>query len=131
MHLGSSILAPAPDSCQALFFPCNIDQIHWILIVAFMEEKTIQVFNSTFKSYRYSVIAIFNYLKDAYRATHDGVELPDQRQWKLYKTPPIVLARRTVMTVVSSCACMQIILSMVGLWYLTNCISTIVESTLI
>ena len=72
--------------CQALFFPCNIGSQHWILIVAFLEEKSIQVFDSLFGSHRDRVIAIFNYLKDAYRATYPGSELPNQTTWRLYAT---------------------------------------------
>jgi len=72
--------------CQALFFPCNIGGEHWILIVSYLEEKSIQVFDSLFGSHGARVIAIFNYLKDAYRATYPGSELPDQKTWRLYAT---------------------------------------------
>jgi hypothetical protein len=49
-----------------------------------MDEKNIQVFDSTLKSYKSSVIANFNYLKDAYMVMHNGAEVPDQDQWNLY-----------------------------------------------
>jgi hypothetical protein len=38
-----------------------------MLIVAFMEEKTIQIFDPAFASYKSSYTAISIYLKDAYR----------------------------------------------------------------
>ena len=73
--------------CQALFFPCNVARNHWILIVAYMEEKTIQVYCSLFGSHRSSIKSVFRYLKDAYRHEYQK-DMPSQQLWKLYQNTP-------------------------------------------
>ena len=75
-------------ACDALFFPCNVHLDHWILIVAFMKEKTIQVFDSCRGKYEAHVRGIYGYLVDEHRAKMKGVELPDQNKWKLYPKSP-------------------------------------------
>ena len=75
--------------CDALFFPCNVGRTHWILIVAFMKEKTIQVFDSLHGNYTKSVLAIYRYILDEYRSKHDNTEMPDQKEWKLYAESPL------------------------------------------
>jgi hypothetical protein len=47
-------------------------------------KKTIQVFDPLFENYESSVIAVFQYLKDACKHEHGNKELPNQDQWKLF-----------------------------------------------
>ena len=70
-------------SCEALFFPCNIGLSHWIIIVAFMKEKTIQVFDSLHGTYKSSVLAIYQYLQDEHRSKFNK-PMKDEKEWKLY-----------------------------------------------
>jgi Ulp1 family protease len=71
-------------TCDALFFPCNIGDEHWILIVAFMKEKTIQVVDSLHANYRSSVLAIYQYLQDEHISKFNGEPMKDEKEWKLY-----------------------------------------------
>ncbi len=74
--------------CDALFFPCNIRAQHWIIIVAFMKEKTIQVFDSLHENYRSGVLAIYQYLQDEHRSKFNGEPMKDEKEWKLYAECP-------------------------------------------
>ena len=75
--------------CDALFFPCNIKRQHWVLVVAFIKDKTIQVFDSLRANHADLLLAIFRYLMDEHRSLYFGEELPDQKEWKLYAETPV------------------------------------------
>ena len=65
-----------------IFFPINIRNIHWTLAVIFMETKEIQYFDSCHGTDWEKMKGLLQYLKDEYRATHDGEEM-DATEWEL------------------------------------------------
>ncbi len=74
--------------CDAVFFPWNVDLVHWILIVAFMKERKLQAFCSLGMRHKVPTRLVWNYLLDEHRDKHGGAELPHQDKWVLtYSTP--------------------------------------------
>ena len=65
-----------------IFFPCNINNNHWCLVVAFMQEKRIQFYDSSGRDGMNYLEGIMNYLKDEWRAKKDS-QLPESDRWKL------------------------------------------------
>ena len=80
-------------SCEALFFPCNIGDMHWIVIVAFMKAKSIQVFDSLGGNHESGVLAIYQYLQDEHRNKFNEA-MKDEREWKLYAENPLASAQK-------------------------------------
>jgi Ulp1 protease family, C-terminal catalytic domain len=68
-----------------IVFPVNMDNMHWICAVAFMQEKRIQIYDSMGSSGKTYLEAIFNYLKDEHMDKKKK-PLPDQDQWELIST---------------------------------------------
>ena len=74
--------------CDAVFFPWNVDLVHWIVIVAFMKERKLQAFCSLGMRHKVPTRLVWNYLLDEHRDKHGGAELPHQDKWVLtYSTP--------------------------------------------
>jgi sentrin-specific protease 1 len=65
-----------------IVFPINQNQMHWICLVAFMDEKRIQVYDSIGSSRRSYLHHIFQYIKDEHM-DKKGTPLPDADKWKL------------------------------------------------
>jgi hypothetical protein len=70
--------------CDAVFFPWNVNHTHWILIVAFLKERTLQVFCSLGNRHKAITRIVWRYLKDEYKDKHLGKELPDQESWTFH-----------------------------------------------
>jgi sentrin-specific protease 1 len=80
-----SMKVPTPRdifSLKYIFCPINIDNYHWTLAVIFMEAKKIQYFDSSGGTDWKKIKGLLQYLKDEYRATHDGEEM-DATEWEL------------------------------------------------
>ena len=110
-------------SCEAIFFPCNIRNRHWILIVAFMKAKSIQVFDSMGGNHESSVLAIYQYLQDEHRSKFNEEPMKDEKEWKLYAEIPLAPEQRNGHDCGVLSACMRTISRMVGLWCSTRLIS--------
>ena len=65
-----------------IFFPCNVNNNHWCCVVAFMQEKRIQYYDSMGGHGIYYLEGLMKYIKDEWKAKKDG-ELPDPDMWKL------------------------------------------------
>ena len=65
-----------------LFVPVNIGNYHWVLVVAFMEEKIIQFFDSTGLNGEKYEMAFLRYLDDMHKEIHHQ-PLP-MDQWTLH-----------------------------------------------
>ena len=62
---------------------------HWILIVVFMKEKTIQVFCSLNWCHKMPARVVFQYLQDDHEDKHkEGQKLPDLDQWIFHYLTP-------------------------------------------
>ena len=61
--------------------PINVENVHWISAVVFMEEKRIQMYDSKGGTDMIKLQGIFQYLQDEYR-TKKGGEL-DANEWAL------------------------------------------------
>ena len=68
-----------------IFFPINISQSHWILVVVYMKSKKIQFYDSMKGEHRNYLNAIFQYLKDKHLA-RKGTRLQDEIKWQLIPT---------------------------------------------
>lgn len=64
--------------------PCNHDNMHWSVVVIFIEEKRIQWYDSMGGTDRVKLEGLMQYLKDEYKAKNDGKDL-DVSQWKLVR----------------------------------------------
>jgi len=76
---------PTPGDIFALkyiFCPINVDKHHWTLAVIFMKAKKIQYFDSCGRTNWKKMKGLLQYLKDEYRAKHDGEEM-DATEWEL------------------------------------------------
>lgn len=65
-----------------IFFPINKDNKHWILIVVFVEERTIQYYDSLGKTDKSMLSIILRYLKDEWKRTESENSV-DWKSWKL------------------------------------------------
>jgi Ulp1 family protease len=70
-----------------VFFPINVGRMHWICVVAFMQEKRIQIYDSGahYGGGDECLQAIMRYLQDEHMATK-GIELPEPEKWHLRKS---------------------------------------------
>lgn len=69
-------------SLKYIFVPININNNHWTLAVIFMEAKKIQYYDSCGETDWGKMQGLLEYVKDEYRATHDGEEM-DAKEWEL------------------------------------------------
>jgi Ulp1 family protease len=65
-----------------IFFPVNVGRTHWVVVVAFMQEKRIQFFDSFGDSGRDWMEAVFLYIKDEH-IDKKKCPLPDEDKWVL------------------------------------------------
>jgi sentrin-specific protease 1 len=80
-----SRMVPMPRdifSLKYIFCPININNSHWTLAVIFMEAKKIQYYDSCGKTDMAKMQGLLEYVKDEYRAKHDGKEM-DAKEWEL------------------------------------------------
>jgi sentrin-specific protease 1 len=80
-----SRMVPTPRdifSLKYIFCPININNSHWTLAVIFMEAKKIQYYDSCGKTDMAKMQGLLEYVKDEYRAKHDGKEM-DAKEWEL------------------------------------------------
>ena len=78
-------MVPTPRdifSLKYIFCPININNSHWTLAVIFMEAKKIQYYDSCGKTDMAKMQGLLEYVKDEYRAKHDGKEM-DAKEWEL------------------------------------------------
>ncbi len=69
-------------SLKYIFCPINLKNTHWTLAVIFMEAKKIQYYDSCGGTDRAKMQGLLEYVKDEYRANHDGKEM-DAKEWEL------------------------------------------------
>ena len=69
-------------SLKYIFVPININNKHWTLAVIFMEAKKIQYYDSCGGTDWGKMQGLLEYVKDEYRALHDGEEM-DAKEWEL------------------------------------------------
>jgi sentrin-specific protease 1 len=65
-----------------VFFPCNINMMHWTCVVIFMQEKRIQFYDSMGGDGYHYTEGLLKYLKDEW-ASKKGGELPDLDKWTI------------------------------------------------
>jgi sentrin-specific protease 1 len=67
---------------ETLIFPINIDRMHWLCAVAFMQEKRIQMYDSMGSDGMHYLESLLGYIKDEHQAKK-GTPLPDAQEWRL------------------------------------------------
>ena len=79
--------APNQDifTLDMLFIPVNLDQLHWILIVAFMQDHRIQAYDSLGSDHTNLCNAVEQYLQHEHQHLHNN-PLPDQ--WEIIGSTP-------------------------------------------
>ena len=70
---------------ELVFVPVNLTASHWFLVVVFVQEKRIQVYDSIGDSYREYARTMLCYLDDVHKLTK-GSPLPDIENWSLIGT---------------------------------------------
>lgn len=65
-----------------IFFPVNVGQTHWTVVVAFMQQKRIQFYDSFGDSGRDWMEHVFQYIKDEHMDKKKS-PLPDEDEWQL------------------------------------------------
>lgn len=65
-----------------IFFPINDGGQHWVCVVAFMQERRIQMYDSLGGGGEYYLSVVFRYIKDEHR-DKKGTALPHARAWNL------------------------------------------------
>jgi Ulp1 family protease len=65
-----------------LFFPINIGDGHWLVVVAYMQQSKIQVYDSLDKSGVEWMNAVFHFIMDEH-FHKKGWPLPEWNQWQL------------------------------------------------
>jgi len=71
---------------ELVFFPINIGNHHWVAVIAKIQDKTLEYYDSFGNGEDYCDLylgIIFRYLKDEHRAKNDGLPLKDEESWKL------------------------------------------------
>ena len=68
-------------SMDIVFFPININNMHWSLVVTYMKQKRVEYFDSIFKSGDNIMKNIIRYLKDEYMDKKK--ETLDISEWKM------------------------------------------------
>ena len=63
-------------------FPINVHGMHWVLAVAFIQQKRIQFYDSMGKDGIEYLEVIFQYLQDDHQ-NKNKQPLPDVKDWKL------------------------------------------------
>ncbi len=67
-----------------VFFPININNIHWAGVVAHIQERRLEYYDSMSATDQDLYLKlIFDYLKDEHKATNGGLELEHQDLWQL------------------------------------------------
>jgi sentrin-specific protease 1 len=67
-----------------VFFPININNIHWAAVVAHIQERRLEYYDSMSATDQDLYLKlIFDYLKDEHKATNGGLELEHQDLWQL------------------------------------------------
>ncbi len=69
-------------SLKYIFCPINHDNLHWTVAVIFMEAQKIQYYDSCGGTDKAKMQGLLEYVKDEYRAKHDGKEM-DAKEWEL------------------------------------------------
>jgi Ulp1 family protease len=69
-------------SLDKIFFPVNVSRTHWVVTVAFMQEKKIQFYDSLGDRGDEWLEAVFQYIKDEHM-DKKKCPLPDEDQWEL------------------------------------------------
>jgi sentrin-specific protease 1 len=69
-----------------VFIPVNISNVHWTCAVIFVQEKTIQYFDSMGGDGMKYLKALLEYIKDEWGSKNQGQALPNQAEWKLVST---------------------------------------------
>ena len=65
-----------------IFFPVNVGRTHWVVTVAYMQEKRIQFYDSFGDSGNEWMEAVFRYIKDEHMDKKKS-PLPDEDSWEL------------------------------------------------
>ena len=64
-----------------LFFPVNVAQYHWTVVVVLMKEKRLYYHDSFNQCGRRFMNVVFRYIKDEHKRIFKEKDLPDQSCW--------------------------------------------------